>query len=92
MKLNSEKFKADDLILSDLQYEIIHKTTDAFTIGEKVFLKSNPEIPMTVEFIEYQKVICKHQDTLIPFRPEIILQYKYSVLLIYKRKFKICLN
>jgi len=92
INFNSDKFKADDLILSDFQYEIIHKTTDAFTIGEKVFLKSNPEVPMIVDSIDHQKVICKHQDMLISFRPEIILQYKHSVFLIVKRKFKICLN
>jgi len=90
----NEKFKADDLILCDFQYQIIHRDTNCFKIGERVFLKSNPEVPMNVHSIdEYtQKVICDHDGDLLPFKPECILQYEYSIFMIGKRKFPVCLN
>ena len=91
-KFEKGKFKSDDLKLCDLQYEVVHKSTNCFKIGEKVFLKSNPEIPMKVDSIDYKKVICKYNDNLIDFPPECILQYEYSMFLVWKRKFVLCLN
>ncbi len=86
------KFKKDDLILCEFQYEVRHTDINRFKIGEKVFLKSNPEVPMTVDSIDYKEVICKHKDNLHHFPPECILQYEHSMFLVWKRKFALCLN
>lgn len=92
MSLKKGRFKADDLVLCDFQYEIRHTNVDCFKIGESVFLKCNPEVPMKVHSLNNQKVTCDHNGKLRDFPPECILQYDYSMFWVWKRKFFLCLN
>ena len=89
-----ETFKEEDLVLCDFQYEIKHTDVNCFKIGEEVFLKSNPERPMKVYgFSEDNKQVLTLFDYSIEvFLPECLLQYKYRTLLIWRKKYKICLN
>lgn len=86
-----ESFKENDLILCDFQYEIRHTDINCFKIGEEVFLKSNPEILMRVHEIS-EILLVLVNDHLESFPPEVLLQYKYRPLLIWRKKYKICLN
>jgi hypothetical protein len=89
-----EIFKEKDLVLCDFQYEIRHTDVNYFKIGEEVFLKSNPEISMKVcGFSEDSKqVVVKLAYEKISFPPECVLQYRYAGLLVWRKKYKICLN
>lgn len=89
-------FKAKDLRLCDFQYEVRHTDINNFSEGEKVFLKSNPEHPMTVHSVD-GNITCIWYSTneelqICSFPPECLLQYKYAGLLTWKKKFSICLN
>jgi len=89
----NDNFNEDSLCLAELQYKVIHHNTFDFKEGEKVFLKSNPEFPLIVDLVCKNVVFCKSIDnTVFYIRPECILQYYYSGLLIYKNRFDICLN
>jgi hypothetical protein len=96
--MNRGEFNEDDLIKCDYQYQIIHKRTSCFTVGEIVFLKCNPEFPIKVHSLSNEdKVICtwKSKNGELQqesFTPGSILQYKYACLLEIKEKYKICLN
>lgn len=90
-------FRADDLNKCDYQYLIRHTKTNCFSVCEMVFLKSNPEHPMTIHSINENSVICtwkamNGEFQLASFPPECILQYKYRCLVEWKEKFKICLS
>ena len=76
------------------QYQIIHKNVLNFQIGEKVFLKSNPDYPLTVIDIKDDEIYCKSKcGDIDGYIPEIILQYKYACLKVnHKSEIKICLN
>jgi len=89
--------KAEELRLSDYQHEIRHINTKLFSVGEKVFLKSNPECQMTVYSINKNNATVrwhnkKNEIEMCSFPPECILQYKYAGLLIYRKKFYVSLN
>ena len=89
--------KREDLIKCDLQYEIRHHSTDAFKVGEKVFLKSSPEWPLTVVKVGAKQIVCEWKNMYgspqqAQFAPETILQYRYSALLIWRGISRICLN
>ncbi len=91
------KFNVDDLIKAEWQYDICHSLSECFVIGEKVFLKSNPEVSMTVHSLYDESVICywdsiDGQIQLSEFPYQCILQYKFRPLRIYYDKYKICLN
>lgn len=90
-------FRLDDLSKCDYQYLIRHRKTNCFSVGEMVFLKSNPEHSMTIHLLNENDVICTWESMDGQFRiksfpPECILQYKYRGLVKWKEKFKICLN
>lgn len=85
-------FNEGDLNLCSWQYEIRHTDVNDFVIGEKVFLKSNPEHPMVVHSIGDKEVICEYMNSYNPWSPECILQYKFAGLVIYKNRYKYCLN
>lgn len=77
-----------NLILCNCQYYITHHLVSDFKIGEKVFLKSNPEIPLTVIRVRSNKVECSYRVDRFKrkrhlFSPETIIQYeldyKYSL-------------
>lgn len=42
------KGKLKDLVMCDWQFWVRHKSKNLFKIGEIVFLKSNPEVPLIV--------------------------------------------
>ena len=90
--LNFGYFNIDDLILFPIQYKIIHKNVDDFKVGEKVFLKSNPETEMEVIYLneEDNVVICqwyfKDEKHIYEFIPQCILQFKYASEMKYKNK------
>lgn len=95
--MNEGVFKKSDLRICDWQYSIRHEKVNNFVIGETVFLKSNPEHPMSVHLINEDNIttIWKTKTNKIEvceFPPESILQYSYAGLLIYKEKYNICLN
>ena len=92
-----EIFKKNNLKLCDWQYTIRHTNANCFKIGEKVFLKSNPEHQMIVYFIEGNNVTTiwftkTNEMQLCKFSPECILQYKYAGLLVYKQRHYVALN
>lgn len=85
-----------DLKKCDLQYQVRHKSTDKFKVGEIVFLKSNPEWPMKVAFIDNEEVTCEWKNSLgnlegASFPPECLLQYVYAGLIVWKGT-NLCLN
>lgn len=91
-------FKYSELRKCNLQYKINHHCGLIFKIGETVFLKSNPEIPMRVDKVEVSKVHVSweavgtrdRQKTTFP--PECLLHYKDAGLLVYNDEFDVCLN
>lgn len=90
-------FKQDDLRICDWQYTIKHTSTNAFVCGEKVFLKSNPEHPMTVHSVNEKSITTiwyniYNEMQLCRFPPECILQYKYATLKTYQKKLCVSLN
>jgi hypothetical protein len=90
-------FKQDDFRLSDWQYTIRHTDVQNFVCGERVFLKSNPELTMIVHSVNKKNITTRwyniyNEIQLEEFPPESILQYKYVALLTYRRKFFLSLN
>lgn len=90
-------FKQENLRLCDWQYTIRHDNVNCFERWEKVFLKSNPEHPMTVHSVNENSVTTiwhtkTNEMQLCEFPPECILQYKYAVLLTYRKKLRVSLN
>jgi len=92
-------FKRKDLEICDWQYIITHTNVNSFVIGEKVFLKSNPEHSMSVHSINENEGIIttiwyikSNEMQLGEFMPHSILQYKYAGLLTYREKFYVSLN
>jgi hypothetical protein len=86
-----------NLYLSDGQYTIRWHSVHDFKIGEKVFLKSNPDWPMEVCDIQDNKVLTCWNDIYghkqcCDFPPECMLQYKFAGLITFKKKYQICLN
>ena len=76
----------DNLGVCDRQYTIRHKNTNNFLYGEKVFLRSNPEIEMKVRSVGTNTIHTKWQIrsgkvTTNNFPPECILQYRYAELI-----------
>ncbi len=81
----------------DWQYQIRHTKTDAFKIGQTVFITSGAQIEWAVEDVKEKEIIIsrfikKNLKQRISIIPEAILQFKHAALQIYKEKFKICLN
>jgi len=85
-------FRKEDLELCDFQYQIISKDVNDFEIGEEVFLKSNPEYPLKVYSIGKKEVNIGEYTSSYSFPPHCILQYRYRALLVWRRKYKICMN
>lgn len=78
-------FNKGDLILCNIQYSKVFKNTNDFKLREEVFLKSNPDHIMQVAIITSDRVICLSIDkegnrSMIPFKPECILQPRYKDL------------
>lgn len=92
--LNRGTFKPNELRPVEYQHTIRHTSTNSFEVGEKIFLKSNPEYPLEVIELTDKKVIAKwcHGEEVDEFPPECVLQYRYIALLTYKKKYFICLN
>lgn len=83
----------------DNQYLVSNKSIFDFRIGEKVFLKSNPEFAIVVSGFDKpnKTVICKYFNSkgdlkFVDFPPQCILSYKYAGLIIIKDKWYISLN
>jgi len=96
MLLNNS-YKENDLELNHIQYQISWLGTSNFKCREKVFLKSNPEFPLTVVKVGLESVFVRSErknkkGELFAFPPECILQYKYAALIEYYRKYNLCLN
>jgi hypothetical protein len=68
-------FNPDDLKLCKYQYKIYHHNIKNFEIGQKVFLKSNPNVELMINYLDENnnKINCSG----INFPPECILQYEY---------------
>lgn len=93
-KKNEATFKESELKLMKYQYAVSHETPLKFKIGEKVFLKSNPEVVLVVVDVTLDSVIVKVKNGVeeMSFPPQCLLQYKFAGLIEYKRKFQICFN
>jgi len=87
-----KRFPSRLLKVEDWQYSVIHKDVTCFRLGEKVFLKSNPEYPMMVSSLKEDTVVVARGLNQYEFPPECLLQYKCRPLLEYKGIFDICLN
>ena len=90
-------FKSEDLILCRWQYLVSHTNTECFTLGEVVFLKSNPEHQMSVHSINEDSITTKwrgvdNEIQTCEFPPACILQYKYAGLLTSRSGYNISLN
>ena len=79
-------FNKNDLKLKDFQYQVSYDTTLNFRIGDTVFLKSSPDVPLKVVGIDSEKIHCKFDNGFIIVKPQMILHYKYAGLLSFKRK------
>jgi hypothetical protein len=95
--MNDNIFNQDDLRVCAWQYTIRHKKSMQFIVGEKVFLKSNPEKPMVIYCIDNDNVIVTIENEYgdyeyLEFPPECLLQYSYAGLITFKSKIKICIN
>jgi len=85
-------FNGDELKKLDWQYLISHNSEKCFKIGEWVFLKSNPELPLKISQLKNGQVSCQINDIVAVFPPQCLLQYKYAGLFIWKDDKIICLN
>lgn len=95
--MEGESFNPEELRVLDWQYTIIHQDTSCFKEGNLVFLKSNPEIPMTVVeiggLLVYVTWLNKLGDANYQaFPPQTLLQYKLACFVTGRRKFHLCLN
>lgn len=86
-------FKLNDLSKADKQYRYTFELKD-FKIGEKVFLKSNPELPLiVVENNTDFEVTCINPITgdTYNFSPSTLMKYEYAAMILFKG-IKMCLN
>jgi hypothetical protein len=95
--LNNKIFQASDLIACDYQYEISYTEAKHFEIGEKCFLKSNPEHLMKIHSVNLDDVVCTWiSENKIPqfasFPFGCILQFKFAALQKWRQKFSVCFN
>lgn len=77
------------------EYQIVHDSTSCFKIGEKVFLKSNPKITLTVTAIQNEIIEVSWTEGSTNKKkywpPQCLLQYKYAGLIWWKDE-EMCLN
>ena len=94
MKNNKKIFNKNELKLNPFQYFVRHETTLKFQIGDKVFLKSNPEYPLNVYDIDLKYIHCVDDNGVIhnDFPPETLLHYKDAGLVVFNKEFMISLN
>jgi hypothetical protein len=90
-------FRKEDLVKCDWQYQVRLHSFEDFVLNEDVFLKSNPEHPMSILKRDGNDIVCGWHDKKGKyhthwFTPESILPYKYSCLVVGKGKFNVCLN
>ncbi len=90
-------FPAHELKLSTWQYTIKFTFPYDFHIGQSVFLRSNPNVPLIVDSIDKEFVICKlksnSNDELIFCKPQIILPYEFANLMTSScKRFNVNLN
>lgn len=85
-------FKREEIRLKELQYKVCYDTTLKFRIGDKVFLKSNPEVPLEVFDVDNEKVHCRYKNEIIEYIPQVLVHYKYAGLMVYKREWDISWN
>lgn len=90
--VNSGCFRKDELEVSDYQYLISHDTTLKFRIGDIVFLKSSPGVPLEVVDMDTIDIHCKYDEGVITVKPQMILHYEHAGLLVYKKEHIISLN
>lgn len=90
--VNSGFFRRDELKLCDYQYLISHDTTLKFKIGDIVFLKSSPDVPLEIVDMDTKNIHCKYDEGIITVKPQMILHYEHAGLLLYKKEHIISLN
>ncbi len=95
--MNKATFNQNDLTPCDWQYTVKHKDASKFTVGEKVFLSCNPNVPMTVCAINTDNTIVTtwragKETRFYKWPPHAIVQYKYAGLMTGKRKHFVSLN
>lgn len=98
--LQENIFSGNELRACDWQYVINLTKVSDFKVGNLVFLKSNPEVPLLITKLNLKSneitVNWLSNDGIpqfIKFKPHMILPYKYAGLMKYKNfKFIISLN
>jgi len=95
--MKNHSFNQDDLRHHHTQYKIRNKSIKDFEIGESVFLKSNPELPMIISRFKDDMVVCEWktkggESQSSTFNIHTILQYRYAGLVVYNQKYEFCLN
>lgn len=94
--IRQQTFNEDQLELVEWQYSVRHQSTDAFRLGEMVFLVSDPLHPMWVSALGRQVEVFwfdfdgSIQVTSLP--PQCLLQYRYAGLQNWKGEYDVCLN
>ncbi len=93
------KFNKNELKYISWQYSICHKLGSEFKKEEKIFLKSNPEVPLRVIDNHKERVTCCHWSLdvvsyLFSFHAAQVLRYteRAFVECSKNRDIKICLN
>lgn len=87
MKLEEE----DELQKYPWQF-IITMDIEDMNIGDIVFLRSNPELPMKIMEINIEKKCIKTNLFIYWFPAVCFLNYRYRALMIYNNEYEICLN
>lgn len=89
---------SNDLNKCDIQYQVRFESSLDFVVGEKVFLKSNPELPLTVTHVGilFNSVevmwMSNKSINITKFPPQCLLPYRFAGLIIIKEKHYICSN
>lgn len=92
------KFDRSKLELVKWKYAVTHRSAGAFKVGEVVFFKASPGIPLTVTFIDREDNLIgiSVQGWTFPLElpPEYFLQYRFAMFKKYyaDENLVICLN
>lgn len=75
------------------QYYVVHNCTNNFSIGDEVFLKSNPEVSMVVIGVNLGKLICRwDDDNMREFSPQTLLHYRDASYMVLGGSYFVCFN
>ena len=82
---HKEFYRKNELALCEWQYADRCKFNYEFTIGEKVFLASNPEIDLIVVGFNKDNVKVSHNDIISEFPPPCLIKIRFGGNIIHSR-------